>query len=121
LGLDIEHEEKLPLTASFAKHVSRLFWQIREVDGVPQNCEVTAMSVPFVSLSLLRYARQFEPRQCRSTLQLLAAVGRLADQTVIDEPLAGRLLSAQSGWRITSYTPRAASTGISSEARKGRI
>src|SRR5260221_676795 len=43
----------------------------------------------------------------RSTLQLLAAVGRLAVQTVIDEPLAGRLLSAQSGWRITSYAPRA--------------
>jgi hypothetical protein len=57
----------------------------------------------------------------RPTLQLLAAVGSLAVQTVIDEPLAGRLLSAQSGWRITSYTPRAASTGISSEARKGRI
>jgi hypothetical protein len=57
----------------------------------------------------------------RSTLQLLAAVGRLAIQTVIDEPLAGRLLSAQSGWRITSYMPRVASTGISGEARKGRI
>jgi hypothetical protein len=57
----------------------------------------------------------------RSTLQLLAAVGRLAVQTVIDEPLAGRLVSAQSGWRITSYAPRAASTGISNDARKGRI
>lgn len=30
----------------------------------------------------------------RSTLQLLAAVGRLAIQTVIDGPLAGRLFSA---------------------------
>jgi hypothetical protein len=48
----------------------------------------------------------------RSTLQLLAAVARLAVQTVIAAPLSGRALSAQSGWKITSYAPRAAGTEI---------
>src|SRR5262249_8897178 len=57
----------------------------------------------------------------RSTLQLLAGVEGLAFQTLIDEPLAGRLLSAESGWRITSYASRAGTTGIRNDARKGRI
>lgn len=68
-------------------------------------------------LPALRPVQKVAAQRCN----WLAAVGRLAVQTVIDEPLAGRLLSAQSGWRITSYSPCAASTGIRSEASKGRI
>jgi hypothetical protein len=42
--LDVEHEEMVSLTIFVVKKRSRLFCQIREGDGVPQDCEVAAMS-----------------------------------------------------------------------------
>jgi hypothetical protein len=47
--MDVEHEEMVSLTTFFVKHGSRLFCQIREVDGVPQNGEVAARSPPLAA------------------------------------------------------------------------
>src|SRR5947207_2775524 len=62
LGLDIEHEVNVPLTTFFPSTDQSFFCQIREVDGVQQNCKVAIVwlnSKPCPRFAILNWCRRF--------------------------------------------------------------